>query len=140
MNNGTASPSLPLEPAKLNPHANRNSLEFGFRSRRFVAVQQLIQKVLDERGSCDIVDLGGTELYWLIGEEFLRHNRGRINIMLVNLELEPVRDNGQFTSMVGDATDLSLLTGRTFDLSSMTSSHISRSIAFARPASSQRCW
>ncbi|WP_274627494.1 class I SAM-dependent methyltransferase [Arvimicrobium flavum] len=140
MDDRIASPSLPQEPAKPNPHANRDSLEFGFRSKRFVAVQRLIQKVLDERGSCDIVDLGGTELYWLIGDEFLQRNRGRINITLVNLELEAVDDQAMFASMVGNATDLSLMAGRTFDLvhSNSTIEHVGNLDDMARFASNVR--
>lgn len=103
-------------PIGRDPYSDRNSLEFKFRSRRFAKVQELIEAALAERGEARILDLGGTETYWLIGEDFIRQHRGKIKITLINLEKEAVRDTDLFTSLVGDAADPALFAGESFDL------------------------
>lgn len=109
----TAELALPI---KANPYANRESLEFGFRAKRFEHVRKLIESILAERDFCAILDLGGTENYWKIGEEFLQKNRTRLSITLVNTEAETVSDHGLFTVIQGSATDPTLFEGRSFDL------------------------
>lgn len=104
------------QPAKPDPYANRESLEFGFRAKRFEHVRRLIESILAERGSCEILDLGGTETYWKIGEDFIKQNRARLSITLVNTEAETVADTGLFTAIQGSATDAGLFAGRRFDL------------------------
>lgn len=100
-----------------DPMLDKQSLEFGFRSKRFLEVQKLIETVIAEKGSCSIVDLGGTERYWGIGEEFIKAQRGKLSIKLVNLDREPLtHEGGMFTSVAGDATDPELLKGEAFDL------------------------
>lgn len=110
--------SIRPQQAGRDPMLDRSSMEFGFRAKRFVEVRRLIETVIAERGSCSIVDLGGTERYWGIGEEFLDENRSRIAIKLVNLEQEPLTADadGMFSSVAGDATDPRLLEGESFDL------------------------
>lgn len=103
-------------PAMLNPYTDRSSREFGFRVRRFAQIRRLIETILDERGSCRIVDLGGTEIYWLIGEDFLRRHRSRLSITLVNTEEAEVADPGLFTYIHASASNRTLLTDGSFDL------------------------
>lgn len=103
-------------PARADPYANRQSLEFRLRSRRFAKIQALIEAVLSEKGHCDILDLGGTETYWLIGEDFIRRNRHRLAITLVNIERQEVRQHDLFESVAGSATEPKLFAGRQFDL------------------------
>ena len=102
--------------ARKDPYSDPNSLEFGFRAKRFAAVQDLIERILAERGEADILDLGGTEAYWRIAKPFLDANRGRIRITMVNPETFPVEDTRTFVSIEGDATDPELFHGRVFDL------------------------
>jgi hypothetical protein len=101
---------------KADPYKNSKSLEFGFRAKRFQHVQKLIQAVLDERGHAEILDLGGTETYWLIGEDFIRRNRNRLRFTMVNTELVHTQQTDLFDFVQGSATDRSLFAGRTFDL------------------------
>lgn len=103
-------------PTKADPYSDRRSLEFGFRARRFEKVQRLIEDVLARQERCEILDLGGTETYWLIGEEFVRRHRSRLAITIVNTEEEKADDRELFTHVLGSATDQSLFAGRTFDL------------------------
>jgi len=102
--------------ARNDPYTNKNSLEFGMRQRRFAAVQALIAAAIAEHGFCHILDLGGTETYWLIGRDFLEKNRGRLHVTIVNTEEQPVRDPGMFTFVKGSATDRGLFMGRVFDV------------------------
>lgn len=102
--------------ARQDPYTNDKSLEFGLRARRFAAVQALIAAAIAEKGSCSILDLGGTETYWLIGRDFMERNRGRIHVTIVNTESQAIRDPSVFTFVNGSATDRRLFAGRTFDL------------------------
>ncbi|GGA84565.1 hypothetical protein GCM10011491_10130 [Brucella endophytica] len=101
-----------------DPYTDRKSLEFTFRARRFAKVRELIEDALEERGEAHILDLGGTESYWLIGEDFINQHRGRLKITLVNLEQElaPVRDPAVFTSLAGDAASPGFFPDRQFDV------------------------
>ena len=99
-----------------NPYTDRGSLEFKFRSRRFVKIRQLIETILAERGEARILDIGGTETYWLIGKEFLRQHRNRIKITLVNTEIEHVTDTTMFDALVGDGSNPDLFGSERFDL------------------------
>ncbi|PYE89729.1 SAM-dependent methyltransferase [Phyllobacterium leguminum] len=101
-----------------NPYTDPTSLEFKFRARRFAKVRELIEDALEERGEAHILDLGGTEGYWLIGEDFINQHRGRLKITLVNLaqEVKPVGDTALFTSLAGDAASPDLFPGEQFDL------------------------
>ena len=104
------------EHVRPDPYKNRNSIEFRFRSRRFVRIQGLIETIIAERGKARILDLGGRETYWQIGRDFIEVNRDNLHFTLVNLEKDAVEDHTLFESLVGDATDPSLLAGRSFDL------------------------
>jgi SAM-dependent methyltransferase len=101
-----------------DPYSNPASIENRFRRARFVKIQTLIEQALDARRVIEIIDLGGREVYWDIGADFLERHRGRIKIHLVNLEydLAPVRDAGLFEAHAGDACDARRFDGCTFDL------------------------
>src|SRR5688572_12083544 len=77
-------------PKKANPYTNSRSLEFSFRARRFAQIRGLIEQVIAEKGRCEILDLGGTETYWLIGEDFIQANRRRLHFTVVNNEDQTV--------------------------------------------------
>ncbi|WP_187970973.1 methyltransferase domain-containing protein [Aquibium microcysteis] len=103
-------------PVKADPYANTQSIEFRFRARRFAHVQRLIEAILAERGRADIVDLGGTETYWRIGADFIRANRHRLSITMINTEPQAIEDRDLFSFHVGSATDEALFADRRFDL------------------------
>jgi hypothetical protein len=103
--------SFPYDPYK-DPH----SVEFGFRSRRFEAVQRLMEAVLAERGSCHILDLGGTETYWFVADRFIREHKGKLKITLVNTEEQTIHRTDLFDFVLGSATEAALMAGRRFDL------------------------
>ncbi|MEX0409726.1 SAM-dependent methyltransferase [Aquibium sp. LZ166] len=105
-----------LAPAKADPYRNTNSLEFGFRAKRFRHVQRLIETILSERGTADILDLGGTETYWKIGEDFIKANRHRLRFTIVNTEDQEIEQRDVFGFHKDSATNPSLFEGRRFDL------------------------
>ena len=98
-----------------DPYLNKKSVEFGFRAKRFAVIQGIIQQVLDEKGHCHVLDLGGSEKYWLIGEDFIKANRHRMHFTIINPEQQESRDPALFTFSIGDATDPALFKGQTFD-------------------------
>lgn len=106
----------PSRPPRRNPYSDEKSLEFGFRVKRFGLIRQLIERVISEEGSVEIVDLGGTEEYWRIGREFLGNHRSRIRITLVNIMPQVLSDGDLFRVIVASGTDPGLLAGRKFDL------------------------
>jgi hypothetical protein len=105
-----------LHSPRADPYSNPQSIEFSFRARRFGAVRQLIQSALDERGRCEILDLGGTETYWLVGRDFIQANRSRLAFTVLNTERQEIRDPDLFAFVEASATEPSLFAGRKFDL------------------------
>lgn len=102
--------------ARVDPYEDRTSLEFRFREKRFGLIRSLIEKVLQEKETCEILDLGGTEGYWRIGGDFLSANRNRLRITIVNIEPQRITATNMFAFLQGSATDERLLAGQTFDL------------------------
>ncbi|MCE7030232.1 class I SAM-dependent methyltransferase [Jiella avicenniae] len=101
---------------KPDPMSNPRSIERRFRANRFRHVRQLLEAALAERDRVEVLDLGGTEAYWAIAEDFLAEHRGRIGITLVNNEPIPEPKNAALSAVSGDACDAGLFAGRRFDL------------------------
>lgn len=99
-----------------NPLSDTDSAEFSFRKNRFINVRNIIQEVLREKETCSILDIGGTEIYWKIGKDFISENTNRIRIHLLNIENKTAEDRNVFQCICGDATDNNLLGERRFDI------------------------
>ena len=123
-----------------DPYVNKKSVEFGFRAKRFAVIQSIIQQVLDEKGHCQVLDLGGSEKYWLIGEDFIRANRHRLHFTIINPELQASRDPSLFSFSIGDATDPDLFKNRSFDFvhSNSVIEHVGDADAMRRFAENTR--
>jgi hypothetical protein len=102
--------------ARADPYRDPHSIEFGFRARRFGAVRQLMQAAIDERGRCEVLDLGGTETYWLVGNEFIQANRPRLAFTILNTEPQEIVDRELFSFVETSATEPGLFADRRFDL------------------------
>lgn len=90
---------------------SKQSLNQKFREKRF----QFFKGLLDKLGTKDtirILDIGGTEAYW---ENMNFVGNQNIHITLLNLNQFPVKQNN-FTSVKGDACDLSEYADGQFDL------------------------
>ncbi len=101
---------------KPDPMSNPRSIERRFRANRFRNVRRLLESALAEKDRIEVLDLGGTEAYWAIAEDFLAQHQGRIRITLLNNEQGEAPKNPIFNTMSGDACDGALLAGRRFDL------------------------
>lgn len=95
-----------------NPYKNKNSLEYGFRSKRFRRVRVLIDSILAKQETCRILDIGGTELYWDIGSDLV--DSGRLQIDLLNLDAPDV-EKPCFRSISGNACDMSEFADNAYD-------------------------
>lgn len=96
-----------------NPYENRNSLSYKFRARRFSHVKKLVHSILEKKGKCRVLDVGGTEIYWDIADSFVDNKD--IQIDLLNLE-ESQTSRSNFQPIVGDACDLSDIDDNAYDL------------------------
>ncbi|MGB8818692.1 MAG: class I SAM-dependent methyltransferase [Rhizobiaceae bacterium] len=99
-----------------DPYKDKKSIEFSFRARRFQEIRRIMEEILEEKGSCHVLDLGGSEKYWLIGEDFIKANRERLHFTIINPEPQESTDTGLFSFSVGDATDPDLFKDQSFDL------------------------
>ncbi|MCQ0988342.1 class I SAM-dependent methyltransferase [Jiella marina] len=96
--------------------SNPQSVERQFRARRFRHMRAMIDACLREKETVEILDLGGTEDYWRIAEDYLAQNAGRIHITMVNNEPGVPPSSAAFSAAAGDACDPELFAGRRFDI------------------------
>jgi hypothetical protein len=123
-----------------DPYKNKTSLEFNFRAKRFESIRKIIEEILDEQDYCRILDLGGSEKYWLIGEDFIKANKDRLHFTVINPEVQESMDPSLFTFSVGDACDPELFKGKTFDFvhSNSVIEHVGNETAMAKFAANTR--
>jgi hypothetical protein len=84
-----------------------------FRQRRLQRCLSIIDQIIAVRGACRILDVGGHVAYWQRLEPLWGDRKCHITI--VNLTSESV-PNGRFSSLAGDARDLSQFRDLSFDL------------------------
>lgn len=84
-------------------------IAFGYklRAKRIVPLLKMIELVSNENGNVNIIDIGGTEIYWnIVPRQFLEEYN--VKITIVNLPGTKLPDNhGLFTFIHGDGCDLS---------------------------------
>ena len=84
-----------------------------FRKRRFYNMRLLIDNVLAEKGTCRILDFGGTTSYWTIAADYISAHP--ITIDLLNLNPEETAD-GPFRYIQGDARNVPEIGADTYDI------------------------
>lgn len=94
-------------------YLNRQSLSFQARQRRFRHIRPIIERIIEKKGRCRIADIGGTEYYWGICEDFIQ--RAPVEIHLFNLEPKPV-STSKFVAHYANACDLSQHPDNAFDM------------------------
>lgn len=104
---------------KTNNLTNYNNPEsFGsrMRARRLAPLVELIKKINTEKGSVNILDVGGRETYWkALDTEFLKQHKVKITIL--NLPCDLVGQESElFTYAVGNACDLAEYPDNAFDI------------------------
>ena len=90
----------------------RSSVNQRFREKRFRFFKDCLGSVKSE-GVITILDVGGTESYW---ENMNFTSDDSVHITLLNLEATSVT-HSNFSSISGDASDLSRFEDKHFDLS-----------------------
>ena len=93
--------------------AIRNPRLISFALAGFNTLKPLIDKIIAEKGSCRIADIGGTEYYWEIFGSYVADNP--VEITLMNIDAPAVRSS-KFISKTADATDLSAYPDNAFDI------------------------
>src|ERR1700761_3638287 len=84
-----------------------------YRRRRFQIFLDLIDDVLRQRDVCNILDIGGEPGYWTSMADMLGDRNVRIT--MVNLSSYDL-DDPRFTSIAGDARNLSTWSDMSFDI------------------------
>ena len=84
-----------------------------FRQARFKRLLTVVDDILAKQETCRILDVGGWTTYWQFLEPLWRDRQ--IHITLVNLTDAPTPDE-RYSSLTGDARDLSQLRDSSFDL------------------------
>ena len=84
-----------------------------FRRRRLINFLRMVDEVINERGSCRVIDLGGEMQYW----DSLREIWGGrpVQILLINVAAQQSSDS-RLRCIVGDACHLPQFDNRSFDL------------------------
>jgi hypothetical protein len=95
-----------------------------FRARRSAHIRQMIDTIHAEKGSCRIIDLGGTEQYWRLFEPSYLASKN-VSVALVN----PLPDQNMshmFTHLQADACDVAQAKDNSYDLvhSNSTVEHV----------------
>ncbi len=94
----------------LNPLSDK-SLNQRFRAKRFKFFSALLYTVKSNK-PLNILDVGRRENYW---ERMSYSDNNNVHITLLNLE-KVITKNNNFTSIKGDASDLSLFKDKEFDI------------------------
>lgn len=92
---------------KLTDYNNRESTGSRLRAKRLEPLTELIQRVFDNEGQVNIIDIGGARQYWNnLPATLLR--QCNVTITVVNLSLPPITDNNEhFNYVRADACNLS---------------------------------
>lgn len=122
---------------KANPYADRRSVSYRMRQRRYAHIKSIIDEVLERQGRCRILDLGGTEGYWDIAVDHV--DDPRIQIDLVNLDIERAR-RPNFTAIQANACDMTGFGDMSYDFlhSNSLIEHVGTWGAMARVAANVR--
>lgn len=97
-------------------YGRKNSIGSKFRAKRIQPLINLIEQNFKKHGFVNIVDVGGTEIYWNIVPEHYLDDRN-VTITVVNLpSANPPEDHGRFRFVGADACNLAMFTNNTFHI------------------------
>lgn len=85
-----------------------------FRRRRLRFFLQIVDQLAAKRQMVEVIDIGGTQAYWLGMEADWRDRPLRFTI--VNLSVDEVPADDRFTLIAGDACNLSQFSDHQFDI------------------------
>ena len=94
-------------------YARPDSVDNRFRVKRFRLFESIVDRVLSEKATCRIIDLGGEPCYW---EEFgTRLDWTRVSVHTLNLVAHETTHPG-ITGLVGDARNAHQFGDLSFDI------------------------
>lgn len=106
---------------------NSEAMVYGnrFRAGRFARFMNLAEDIIRRKGTCSIIDVGGTANYWKALSALWQSRP--IKVTIVNLSPEPTPSE-QFSNVVGDACNLHQFRDHSFDLAHSNSviEHVGR--------------
>ena len=76
-----------------------------FRIKRLKIIKKIINKIFEQKGSVNIIDIGGSELYWELVEDNFLESRN-VKITLLNLSNYNVINKNIFTYAKGNGCAL----------------------------------
>jgi hypothetical protein len=78
----------------------------------------MIETVIEAKGRCHILDLGGTDYYWNLQQDLLKKFGNKIHIYMVNIEENQIVKglSSRYTTMFGDITRAETYAKVDFDL------------------------
>lgn len=110
-----------------------------YRKRRIMRLNAMIERSVAEKGSCKLLDLGGTRGFWDVWRNLVASEG--LSVTCVNLSDDQSRFTGSFPveSIIGDACSLSAFEDNAFDVvfSNSVIEHVGlwpNKVAFAREA------
>jgi hypothetical protein len=95
------------------PYAPTNSVKNRFRVQRFRLFKLIVDQVIADKGTCRILDVGGTSAYWKEFGSVLDWDK--VTVCTVNVLREEMT-NSRITSVAGDARDMSAFSDLSFDI------------------------
>lgn len=100
----------------LADYNNPNSLGSRFRAKRMAPLVELINRVFEEKGTVNILDVGGRQTYWMaLPEGYLQDHRVTVTILNLPSDLQGV-DDSIFKYIVGDACRMPEFAQNQFDI------------------------
>ena len=100
-------------PDRVDLYGNPRAMESKFRLRRFEGFLPIIEDICRCKGSCSVIDLGGTEYYWSM--VYPRLKSLNLKILMINPDPPKVSHPDIFQYQNGDATKLEEFADGTFD-------------------------
>jgi 2-polyprenyl-3-methyl-5-hydroxy-6-metoxy-1,4-benzoquinol methylase len=91
-------------------NSDSRSMAHSFRQKRFAFFLSLLDGI-DKGQDIKILDIGGTQKYW----NLMGFDRPNVHITLLNLHTQPTTGHN-FTSITGDATNISQYADQSFDI------------------------
>jgi hypothetical protein len=97
-------------------YGKKNSMGSRFRAKRVQPLINMIELNFRKYGVVNIVDVGGTEIYWNIVPEYYLDDHN-VTITVVNLpSTNPPEDHGRFKFVSADACNLAIFPDTTFHI------------------------
>lgn len=98
-------------------YQSEDSFAFKLRKKRSERLKLLINQYYDENKRVNIIDIGGTELYWkIISREYLLEKNVHITLLNLPSTNRVFENDAIFTYEIGDACNLSDIADKSFDI------------------------